>query len=60
MRRLLPMVRLDYIRVSGKEWVENPDTRFDSTVDMRGSLLQLVQRAQDQIFEDLPQGISTG
>ncbi len=53
LRRLLPMVRVDYIRVQGKEWVENPNERF-STVDMRGSLLQLVQRVQDQIFEDLP------
>lgn len=53
LRRLLPTVRLDYIRVPGKEWVENPDERF-STTDMRGPLLQVVQRAQDQVFEDLP------
>ena len=57
LRRLLPMVRADYIRIPGKEWVENPDERF-STTDMRGSLLQLVQRIQDQIFEDLPKAFA--
>ena len=57
LRRLLPMVRVDYIRIQGKEWVENPDERF-STTDMRGSLLQLGQRIQDQIFEDLPKAFS--
>lgn len=57
LRRLLPMVRVDYVRIPGKEWVENPDERF-STTDMRGSLLQLVQRIQDQIFEDLPKAFA--
>jgi ATP-dependent DNA helicase RecG len=57
LRRLLPGYRLDYIRIPGKEWVENPDERF-STVDMRDSLLMLVQRAQSQIFEDLPKAFS--
>ena len=57
LRRLLPTMRIDYIRVPGREWIENPDERF-STTDMRGSLLQLVQRAQDQVFEDLPKAFS--
>ena len=57
LRKILPMSRVDYIRVMGKEWVENPDERF-STTDMRGSLLQLVQRIQDQIFEDLPKAFA--
>ena len=57
LRRLLPTVRIDYIRIPGKEWVENPDERF-STTDMRGPLLQLVQRVQDQVFEDLPKAFA--
>ncbi|MFP4098421.1 MAG: ATP-binding protein [Alphaproteobacteria bacterium] len=57
LRRLLPMARVDYIRIPGKEWIENPDERF-STTDMRGSLLRLVQRIQDQIFEDLPKAFA--
>ncbi|MFC6221909.1 ATP-binding protein [Hymenobacter artigasi] len=56
IRRLLPMTRVDYIRVPGKEWVENPDERFSHVVDMRGPLLQLVQRVQDTIIDDLPRG----
>ncbi len=55
LRRLFPMTRLDYIRVPGNSWVADPDNRF-STVDMRGSLLSLVQRAQDTVVDDLPKG----
>ena len=55
LRRLFPMMRVDYIRVPGKEWIANPDDRF-VTVDMRGPLLQLVQRVQNAIADDLPKG----
>lgn len=34
LRRLLPAHRVDYIRVPGNEWVEDPDHRYDS-VDLR-------------------------
>lgn len=54
-RRLLPLARLDYIRVPGNEWVENPENRF-TTVDMRGPLIELVQRAFNAIADDLPKG----
>ena len=54
-RRCLPMMRVDYIRVPGLRWIENPDNRF-STIDMRGSLLQLAYRAVDAINADLPRG----
>lgn len=56
-RRLLPMMRVDYIRVPGKEWVPDPDDRY-TTIDMRGPLLQLVQRAQDAVVDDLPKAFS--
>ena len=55
LRRLLPMVRVDYIRVPGNEWVEDPDSRF-TTVDMRGPLIELVQRTFNSIADDLPKG----
>jgi ATP-dependent DNA helicase RecG len=55
LRRIFPMMRVDYIRVPGKEWIGNPDERF-STIDMRGPLLQLVQRVQSAITDDLPKG----
>ena len=55
LRRILPMVRVDYIRVPGNEWVEDPENRF-TTVDMRGPLIQLVQRIFSTIADDLPKG----
>ncbi|MEX0995884.1 MAG: ATP-binding protein [Flavobacteriaceae bacterium] len=54
-RRLLPMVRVDYIRVPGNEWIADPENRF-TTIDMRGSLLEMVQRVFSQITDDLPKG----
>ncbi len=56
LRRELPAVRVDYIRVSGKEWVEDPDQRFVTTTDMRGPLLQLVDRVLAAVMDDLPKG----
>jgi ATP-dependent DNA helicase RecG len=47
---------VDYIRVPGKEWVEDPEKRFATTVDMRGPLLQIVDRAQAAVMDDLPKG----
>ena len=53
LRRLFPMLRLDYIRVEGKEWVEDPEKRF-STIDMRDSLARLATRTVAAILDDLP------
>lgn len=55
LRRLLPMVRVDYIRVPGNEWVKDPENRF-TTIDMRGSLIELLLRAFNAIADDLPKG----
>lgn len=54
-RRELPMIRADYIRVPGKEWIKDPDERF-RTVDMRGSLISLMYRLVEEINADLPKG----
>jgi ATP-dependent DNA helicase RecG len=59
LRRLLPMVRVDYIRVPGNEWIEDPENRF-ITVDMRGPLIELVQRVFSAIADDLPKGFLLG
>ena len=56
LRRLMPALRVDYIRVQGNRWVENPDRRFESTIDMRGAFILLVNRALNAITDDLPQG----
>lgn len=56
LRRLLPALRVDYIRVPGNRWIEDPDKRFEATIDMRGPLILLVNRALNAVKDDLPQG----
>ena len=56
LRRLMPALRVDYIRVQGNRWIENPDKRFESTIDMRGAFILLVNRALNAITDDLPKG----
>ena len=55
LRRLLPMVRIDYIRVPGNEWVEDPDNRFQS-IDIRKPLLLALPQAEASIIDELPKG----
>lgn len=52
-RRLIPAVRVDYIRVPGNRWIGDADRRFD-TIDMRGPLILMVSRAYSAIVDDLP------
>lgn len=54
-RSTFPMLRVDYIRVPGNQWVSDPDDRF-TTIDMRGPLLLLLYRLIDAINADLPKG----
>jgi ATP-dependent DNA helicase RecG len=54
LRRCFPMTRVDYIRVPGKEWVPDPEKRFD-TVELRDPLFKLIRRAQAAVLDDLPQ-----
>lgn len=56
LRRLLPALRADYIRVSGNRWIEDPNKRFEATIGMRGPLILLVNRALNAIKDDLPRG----
>lgn len=53
LRRCFPMTRVDYIRVPGKEWVPDPEKRFD-TVELRDPLFALIRRAQAAVRDDLP------
>lgn len=57
LRREMPAARVDYIRVEGTEWISDPRNRF-SSIDMRGSLLLMVNRAFNAIADDLPRGFS--
>ena len=53
LRRFFPMTRVDYIRVPGREWVPDPERRFD-TVELRDPLFRLIRRTQAAILDDLP------
>ena len=53
LRRCFPMTRVDYIRVPGREWVPDPDRRFD-TIELRDPLFRLIRRAQAAVLDDLP------
>ena len=57
LRRCFPMMRIDYIRVPGKQWVEDPDHRFD-TIEIRKPLFAAIRQAQVAIVEDLPMAFS--
>ena len=54
LRRLLPMVRIDYIRVPGNEWVEDPENRFQS-IDIRKPLILVLPLAEASIIDELKQ-----
>lgn len=53
LRRCFSMTRVDYIRVPGREWVPDPERRFD-TVELRDPLFRLIRRTQAAILDDLP------
>jgi ATP-dependent DNA helicase RecG len=53
LRRCFPMMRIDYVRIPGREWVSDPDHRFD-TVEIRAPLLLAARRAIAAVRDDLP------
>ena len=55
LRRLLPAIRIDYIRVPGNEWVEDPENRFQS-IDIRKPLLLALPQAEASVVDELPKG----
>lgn len=57
LRRYFPMMRIDYLRVPGKKWIENPDNRFE-TIEIRRPLIEAVRRIQTAVVEDLPKAFS--
>ena len=57
IRRCFPMMRIDYIRVPGRQWVENPDHRFD-TIEIRAPLFTAIRRATNTVRDELLQSFS--
>ena len=56
LRRLVPSFRVDYIRISGNQWLADGDNRFEQTIDMRGPLIFMVNKACSAVMDDLPKG----
>lgn len=61
LRRVYPMTRIDYIRVPGKEWVPDPQRRFDS-LEIRDYLFRAIRRSLSAVLDDLPKafGLAEG
>ena len=51
------MARVDYIRITGTQWIEDPDKRFD-TVEIRDSLFTAIRRTEAAILDDLPRAFN--
>lgn len=58
LRRLMPMVRVDYIRVPGREWVPSSEARYEASIELRGPLMLLINRAQAAILDDIPRAFN--
>ncbi|WP_374480480.1 ATP-binding protein [Zoogloea sp.] len=54
LRRLLPAMRVDYVRINGTQWVEDPDQRFATTLDIREPLIRLIPKLEASILDDMP------
>jgi ATP-dependent DNA helicase RecG len=57
LRRHLPMTRVDYIRVEGREWVPDPEKRYQS-IEKLGPLIFTVPTLISQILEDIPKAFT--
>jgi len=57
LRRHAPMARVDYIRVEGRDWVPDPERRYEA-VEMRGPLVTLIPRVVGQVLDDVPKAFS--
>ncbi len=54
LRTHLPMVRVDYVLTSGTRWVEDPENRFQYSIDLQEPLIQLIPKMERNIMNDLP------
>ncbi len=57
IRRCFPMMRIDYVRVPGTEWIEQPENKYE-TVSIHEPLLAAIGRMSSHILSDLPRTFS--
>ena len=58
LRRYFPMHRVDYIVVQGREWIADPDKRYQSVVEIREPLLLAIFRLTNLVLNDLPKAFN--
>lgn len=54
LRKHFPMMRIDYMRVSGNEWMSDVENRYESSLEMREALILMIRQLIGQIMEDIP------
>lgn len=57
LRRHMPMTRVDYIRVEGRDWVPDPDKRYQ-TIEKLGPLMLTIPALIGQVLEDIPKSFA--
>jgi ATP-dependent DNA helicase RecG len=57
IRRLFPTMRIDYVRLRGKEWIDDPENRYQA-IDIRDNLFAAIRKARAAIQDDLPAAFS--
>ena len=57
LRRCFPMMRVDYLRLPGRRWIEDRERAFDA-VEIRAPLLLAIPRAVAAVMDDLPTSFS--
>lgn len=57
LRRHMPMTRVDYIRVEGREWVPDPDNRYQS-IEKLGPLMLTIPALISHVLEDIPKAFT--
>lgn len=57
LRRCFPAMRIDYIRVPGRRWLEDPHHRFD-TLEIRAPLFTAIRRATNAVGDELLKSFS--
>jgi ATP-dependent DNA helicase RecG len=58
LRRYCPLHRIDYILVEGKEWVADPDKRYETTIEIREPLLLAIPKLTTLVLNDLPKAFN--
>ncbi|MGF1602283.1 MAG: ATP-binding protein [Thermosynechococcaceae cyanobacterium] len=54
LQRYFPMHRIDYLLISGTEWVADPNERYKGVTEIREPLLLAIPRLTTLVINDLP------